>query len=140
MNLVDILRKLRLAIKKSHFVSSLSCCRVQLILSQSSWAHWAGLLSSATEIHVNAPPVHMLMPQMPQYVYHDEAKQKYFGRYSRHEQNIVYLYHMQSRGKVLNHNRNVSNVTLEWSAMTKQPNCPTSDRPNCWWERLLTLL
>lgn len=71
-----------------HFISFLSC--LQLILPESSWAYWAGLLSNATEIHVNAPPRHRVMFDMPQYVYHDDMQQMYFGRYNSTVNDIVY--------------------------------------------------
>ncbi len=71
-----------------HFISFLSC--LQLILPESSWAYWAGLLSNATEIHVNAPPQHRVMFDMPQYVYHDDMQQMYFGRYNSTVNDIVY--------------------------------------------------
>lgn len=54
----------------------------QLILPVSSWAQWAGLLSNATEIHVNMPPHHPIMPDMPQFIYHNEKTKQFFGRYS----------------------------------------------------------
>ena len=59
-------------------------------------AHWAGLLSNASEIHVNAPPHHAIMNDMPQYIYHSEKNNKFFGRYSNltkdveFEENKVY--------------------------------------------------
>ena len=54
----------------------------QIILPASSWAQWAGFLSNSTEIHVNTPPLHMVMSEMPQYIYHDERGKRYFGRYN----------------------------------------------------------
>lgn len=45
----------------------------------STWAFWAGLLSEATEVHVDAA-THKPMLGMPRYVYHHEGKQSYFGR------------------------------------------------------------
>jgi len=59
-----------------------------LIIPVSSWAFWAGILSNATEVHVNAPPVHPLMPDDPVYTYHNEAGKQYFGKYNGKE--IVY--------------------------------------------------
>ena len=38
----------------------------KLILPVSSWAYWAGLLSNATEIHVNGPPLHPMMTGLKQ--------------------------------------------------------------------------
>jgi hypothetical protein len=62
----------------------------KLILPMSSWAFWGGLLSNATEIHVNAPPHHQLMQSSPQYIYHSEQKKTYFGRYDEKENDIVF--------------------------------------------------
>lgn len=54
----------------------------KLILPLSSWAFWAGLLSNATEIHVNAPPHHPVMNNRPQYIYHSDRSKSYFGIYN----------------------------------------------------------
>lgn len=62
----------------------------QLILPLSSWAFWAGLLSNATEIHVNAPPLHPVMHANPQYIYHSDKTRHYFGRYNASQNDIVY--------------------------------------------------
>jgi len=62
----------------------------KLILPVSSWAYWAGLLSNATEIHVNGPPHHPMMSAMPQYVYHLEKQRKFFGRFSNVTNDIEY--------------------------------------------------
>jgi hypothetical protein len=62
----------------------------KLILPLSSWAFWAGMLSNATEIHVNAPPLHPLMPHNTQYIYHDEKHRMYFGRYNASANDIEY--------------------------------------------------
>lgn len=62
----------------------------KLILPVSSWAYWAGLLSNATEIHVNGPPHHPIMSSMPQYIYHLEKARKYFGRYNNVTNDIDY--------------------------------------------------
>ena len=62
----------------------------QLILPASSWAQWAGLLSNATEIHVNYLPYHPIMPNMPQYIYHDEKKKSFFGRYHEIKKDVVF--------------------------------------------------
>eukprot|EP01040_Poterioochromonas_malhamensis_P010642 gene10640-11588_t len=51
----------------------------KLILPLSSWAFWAGLLSNASEIHVNSPPLHPLMDTRPQYIYHSDRGNAYFG-------------------------------------------------------------
>jgi hypothetical protein len=62
----------------------------QLILPLSSWAFWAGLLSNATEIHVNSPPHHPVMPHRPQYIYHSDRWNAYFGRYNSSLNDIEY--------------------------------------------------
>ena len=62
----------------------------RLIIPLSSWAFWGGLLSNATEVHVNAPPLHPLMPTESMYTYHDQAKKEYFGKYNRKEKKIIY--------------------------------------------------
>ena len=62
----------------------------QLILPVSSWAQWAGLLSNANEIHVNAPPVHPMMPGMSQYIYHNEKKKLFFGKYSNSTKDVEF--------------------------------------------------
>lgn len=48
------------------------------------------MLSNATEIHVNAPPYHPLMPHNDQYIYHDETSRMYFGRYNITANDIEY--------------------------------------------------
>jgi hypothetical protein len=60
----------------------------KLIIPVSSWAYWAGLLSNATEIHVNGPPHHPMMAGMMQYVYHDQKKRLFFGRYNNKTNDI----------------------------------------------------
>lgn len=62
----------------------------KLILPLSSWAFWAGMFSNATEIHVNAPPLHPLMPHNSQYIYHDEKNRMYFGKYNASANDIEY--------------------------------------------------
>lgn len=63
----------------------------QLILPVSSWAFWAGLLSSADEVHVNGPPLHMDMGiENSKYVYHHEKSGKYFGRVNNRTKSIDY--------------------------------------------------
>lgn len=63
----------------------------RLILPVSSWAYWGGVLSKATEIHVNAPPHHPLMEYNGAlYVYHDEKARTYFGRFNLTEYDLVY--------------------------------------------------
>jgi hypothetical protein len=62
----------------------------KLILPISSWAFWAGMFSNATEIHVNAPPIHPLMPHNSQYIYHDEKNRMFFGRYNATANDIEY--------------------------------------------------
>ena len=64
---------------------------MQLILPVSSWAFWAGLLSNASEIHVNGQPHHPNMgASMPQYVYHLEKAKSYFGRFNTTTNDIEY--------------------------------------------------
>ena len=64
---------------------------MRLILPVSSWAYWGGVLSSATEIHVNAPPKHPLMEYNGAlYVYHDEKARQYFGKFNLTEYDLVY--------------------------------------------------
>lgn len=63
----------------------------RLIIPVSSWAFWAGVLSNATEIHVNSPPKHQLMPAAAdQYHYHDEKELKFFGKFNVKEGDIIY--------------------------------------------------
>ena len=63
----------------------------QLILPVSSWAYWAGLLSNATEIHVNGPPHHSNMGgDFPNYIYHNEKARKFFGRWDNNTKDIEY--------------------------------------------------
>jgi hypothetical protein len=54
----------------------------KLIIPVSSWAYWAGLLSNASEIHVNYQPYHPTMGNMMQYIYHDQKKRLFFGRWN----------------------------------------------------------
>lgn len=51
----------------------------RLILSPSSWAFWAGLFSNATEIHVDTKYHRNMGIDHPEYVYHMESKQLYYG-------------------------------------------------------------
>lgn len=53
----------------------------KLVLPSSSWAFWAGFLSNATEVHVNAPPIHHLLPNS-NYIYHHEKGRLFYGRYN----------------------------------------------------------
>ena len=62
----------------------------QLILPASSWAFWGGYLSNASEVHVNAPPLHPAMPGHDQYIYHNEKQRTYFGRFSSTSGRIEY--------------------------------------------------
>lgn len=62
----------------------------KLLLPLSSWAFWAGLLSNASEIHVNTPPLHPLMNNMDRYTYHDEKKKQFFGKYNASLNDIIY--------------------------------------------------
>lgn len=75
-------------------------CTLQLILPVSSWAFWGGLLSNATEIHVNAPPHHSVMYGMNNYIYHNEKTKEYFGSYNAKENDIIY------RTNLTNHHHN----------------------------------
>lgn len=57
----------------------------------SSWAFWAGLLSNASEIHVNGQPFHPNMgSKMPQYIYHLERQKLYYGRFNTTTNDIEY--------------------------------------------------
>ena len=58
----------------------------------SSWAQWAGLLSGASEIHVNAPPHHPMMSTMPQYIYHSEKNRKFFGKYYNSTKDVEFYW------------------------------------------------
>lgn len=62
----------------------------KVIIPMSSWGYWSGLLSSATEIHVNAPPMHPLMSTMSNYIYHNEKAKSFFGRFDAKKKDIVY--------------------------------------------------
>eukprot|EP01039_Chlorochromonas_danica_P005709 gene5709-6293_t len=65
----------------------------KLILPVSSWAFWAGFLSNASEIHVNAPPLHAVMAQGDdpgRYIYHSERARLYHGRYNTSSGDIDY--------------------------------------------------
>jgi hypothetical protein len=62
----------------------------KIILPVSSWAYWAGFFSNASEIHVNAPPHHLLMTSVPNYVYHNQKEKKFFGKYSNTSKDIEY--------------------------------------------------
>ena len=60
-----------------------------MILPDSSWAVWAGILSNATEIHVDIPLIHPIVNNNnnnndnhnnnPSYIYHNERDGLYFG-------------------------------------------------------------
>jgi len=65
----------------------------KLILPVSSWAFWGGMLSNATEIHVNAPPFHAVMYGMNRYTYHNEKTKEYFGKYDAKKNDIIYKRH-----------------------------------------------
>eukprot|EP00601_Ochromonadales_sp_CCMP2298_P021991 CAMPEP_0173303164 /NCGR_PEP_ID=MMETSP1143-20121109/18744_1 /TAXON_ID=483371 /ORGANISM="non described non described, Strain CCMP2298" /LENGTH=872 /DNA_ID=CAMNT_0014243857 /DNA_START=97 /DNA_END=2716 /DNA_ORIENTATION=+ len=71
----------------------------KLILPVSSWAFWGGLLSNATEIHVDAPPHHAVMSGSHQYTYHNEKTGEYFGKYLPEQNDIVY----RAKEKMVNH-------------------------------------
>lgn len=75
----------------------------KLILPVSSWAFWGGLLSNATEIHVNAPPHHQLMYGMHQYYYHNEKGREYFGKLVdiNGSLDIIYDVELNAAGKVM---------------------------------------
>ena len=62
-----------------------------MILPVSSWAFWAGMLSSAEEIHVNGPPLHKSMGlENLHYIYHNEKSGKYFGRVNNVTKSVEY--------------------------------------------------
>lgn len=71
-------------------IRALSSCFNQIIIPVSSWAQWAGILSNATEIHVNMPPHHPIMADMPQYIYHSEKSKQFFGRYSTTQKEVIF--------------------------------------------------
>jgi len=72
-----------------HDLSGLALSK-RLILPVSSWAFWGGLLSNASEIHVNAPPHHSVMYGLHQYTYHNEKTREYFGKYHAKKNDIIY--------------------------------------------------
>ena len=76
-----------------------------MILPASSWAQWAGLLSNATEIHVNNLPYHPIMPGMPQYIYHDEKKKQFFGRYNEVKKELVFELELNKINKTYTRSR-----------------------------------
>ena len=61
-----------------------------MILPVSSWAYWAGMLSNATEIHVNGPPHHPMMPSFANYIYHNEKARLFYGKYNQSSYDIDY--------------------------------------------------
>lgn len=65
----------------------------RLILPSSTWAMWAGFLGDATEIHVD-PTHHRLMgSKAPQYIYHSEKLNLYYGTMAQSSGNqIEYAY------------------------------------------------
>ena len=69
-----------------HDLSALSSAK-KLIIPVSSWGFWGGFLSSADEIHVNAPPHHQLQTSTD-YIYHDQGANRYFGKWNGYQ--IVY--------------------------------------------------
>jgi hypothetical protein len=73
----------------------------KLLLPVSSWAFWAGMLSNASEIHVNSPPRHPLLPDMPHYIYHDDRAKKYFGKFDTKEMDIIYGLDLNNPGAKL---------------------------------------
>jgi hypothetical protein len=50
------------------------------------------MLSKAEEIHVNAPPYHPSMSTMSQYIYHNEKKKTYFGRYDNKTRDVEFYW------------------------------------------------
>jgi hypothetical protein len=72
----------------------------RLILPHSSWAFWAGVLSNATEIHVD-PTYHKGMGiAHPQYVYHNYRRALYYGKYQRtvgDEVDILYQHNLRPK-------------------------------------------
>jgi hypothetical protein len=75
----------------------------KLILPVSSWAFWAGYLSNASEIHINAPPHHQVMYGLSQYYYHHEKTREYFGRLVNVNDSfdIVYQVELSSSGRII---------------------------------------
>jgi hypothetical protein len=67
----------------------------------SSWAHWAGLLSNAVEVHVNGPPHSIALPDSPQYIYHSEKSRLFFGRYNHSTKDIEYEFENPYRDIIL---------------------------------------
>jgi hypothetical protein len=72
----------------------------KLVLPESSWAFWSGVLSNAQEVHVNAPRRHRLMPDMPQYIYHQQENNMYYGHYDREKKKIIYDIDLSKRKKM----------------------------------------
>ena len=73
----------------------------RIILPKSSWATWAGMLSNATEVHLNAPPISPVMPSFPQFVYHSEGKKLYFGHWNQTSRQLEYQYDDNNNTHVL---------------------------------------
>jgi hypothetical protein len=53
----------------------------KLVLCASTWALWAGLLSNASEIHVDPNHFRPMGPDYPEFIYHSERYDAYHGRY-----------------------------------------------------------
>lgn len=62
----------------------------RFIADRSSFSYWAGLFSAGDEIHVNInyDGVHSDPATRKKYVYHDNRKDMYFGRYSHTDKNV----------------------------------------------------
>lgn len=52
-----------------------------VIPAGSTWGFWAGLFSSAAEVHVNMDYHPVMGRSLPQYVYHQEGEGRYYGQY-----------------------------------------------------------
>lgn len=68
----------------------------KLVLPCSSWAFWAGFLSNASEVHVNAPPLHQVLPAS-NYIYHHEKARLYYGRFNHTSGDIDYAIDVNAR-------------------------------------------
>ncbi|RYG63672.1 hypothetical protein EON64_15445, partial [archaeon] len=82
----------------------------------SSWGFWAGFLSNADEIHVNAPPLHPLIESATRqhvYVYHNEKLRLFFGRFNQSAYDIEYRVDLNSP---LYMRRNINEVSRNISS------------------------
>lgn len=110
----------------------------KIILPVSSWAFWAGIMfscmnmksvsviltlnistgifSNATEIHVNAPPHHLVMHGMPHYYYHNEKTREYFGKLNESMNDIIYDIELDSAGHTIRDTSSRSNPKMNRSS------------------------